>query len=78
MGRTCILGLLLVAGGCGTATLETGAGYKPVPLSASEGERRGYYAAPYSPESRGTDDRRMMFGPSRGAAGGASRGGAGE
>jgi len=42
-----ILALLLLAG-C-SSELETG--YKPKKLGVTDEERRGYYAAPFSPES---------------------------
>ena len=42
------LGLLLLAAGC-HSTMETG--YQPQPLTATDAERRAYYASPFSPES---------------------------
>jgi len=46
-GTLLIIGFLLLAG-C-QSDLETG--YKPKKLGVSDEERRGYYAAPFSPES---------------------------
>ena len=41
---------LLLAGGCGQATLETG--YQPRLLKDSPAMQRAYYASPFSPEAR--------------------------
>lgn len=45
-----LLGCLCCLAGCGTEPTETG--YIPRPLNRNESIRRGYYAAPYSPEER--------------------------
>ena len=45
-----VLAAIVFVGGCSPA-LETG--YTPRPLGASATDRRGYYAAPYTPESTG-------------------------
>lgn len=47
MGKWSIL-VLVALGGC-ESTLDTG--YKYTPLNASDAQRRGYYAAPFSPEA---------------------------
>ena len=41
--------LALLAGGCGSRTLETG--YTPRPLNASDTERRAYYSGKYTKEA---------------------------
>ncbi len=38
------------AGGCGSNKREPG--YEPRKLGASDAERRGFYAAPFTPEAR--------------------------
>ena len=55
--RRCMLmaGALVALAGC-EAKLETGYDYRP--LSASPAERRAYYAAPFSPESKVSEDQR--------------------
>jgi hypothetical protein len=64
----CLLGILVVTGGCGM-DLETG--YKYRPLGASSVERRGYYANPYSPEkSAAEQSQKKAFTPSLGGAAG--------
>ena len=49
MGRAILIGMLLLAG-CSSNKLETG--YVYTPLGDSPAQRRGYYADPFSPESR--------------------------
>ena len=44
-----LVGLLLLSG-CAGDRLETG--YNYTPLGATPAQRRGYYADPFSPESR--------------------------
>lgn len=44
-----LTGLAVLATGC-AAKLETG--YVPRKLNASDAERRGFYAAPFTPEAR--------------------------
>lgn len=53
-------GILLIAfaAGCGGTKLETG--YKPRKLNDSDAERRGYYAAPFSPEARAAEAERAV------------------
>lgn len=47
----------ITAGGCGSK-LETG--YAPRKLNDSDAERRGYYAAPFSPEARAAEAERAV------------------
>lgn len=47
-GMLLIFGSMLLLAGC-SSELDTG--YKPKKLGVTEEERRGYYAAPFSPES---------------------------
>ena len=49
MKRTMLVISILIAGGCSN-TLETG--YKPKPLGSSAAVRRGFFAAPFTPEAR--------------------------
>lgn len=62
MNKWLILGLLCFIAGCST-TLEDG--YKPRPLGATDGQRRAYYASPFSPESHSgeRDGSAPMFRP---------------
>jgi hypothetical protein len=59
--RCFVILLVVLAGGC-SSTLETG--YKPRKLNSSQAERRAYYAAPFSPEARGEEQRSQMPPPS--------------
>ena len=54
MWRSLTLLLLLSAAGCSNK-LETG--YEPRTIGSNEGERRGYYAAPFSKEAREARER---------------------
>jgi hypothetical protein len=49
MRKVAWMGVVLLLAGC-AAELETG--YKPRKLGASETQRRGYYARPFTPESQ--------------------------
>ena len=51
LGRGIVLSMVSIAAGagCGGSALETG--YKPRILSASEAQRRAYYASPFSKEA---------------------------
>jgi hypothetical protein len=59
MGRFLVVLLVGMCAACGSR-LETG--YKPRKLSASEAERRAYYADPFSPEARALDSRGREMG----------------
>ena len=52
-----LLAGVLSAAGCGSK-LETG--YKPRKLNDSDGQRRGYYAAPFSPAARAAEAERAV------------------
>ncbi len=55
----CVLSVAVLCGalGCGSK-LETG--YAPRKLNDSDAERRGYYAAPFSPEARAAEAERAV------------------
>lgn len=50
-----VLSLLILSAGACSNKLETG--YEPQRLNATPQQRRAYYAAPFSPESRAAPDR---------------------
>ncbi len=50
--RLTIISLAVLAVGC-SSTLEDG--YKPRLLGASDSQRRGYYAAPFTPQAQASD-----------------------
>jgi hypothetical protein len=58
MKKCLILSILMLATGCTTTELETG--YKPRLLGSNETERRGFYAAPFSPEAQAAQDAEMQ------------------
>lgn len=49
--------LIVVVAGC-ASELETG--YKPRPLTSTDAQRRGYYADPFTPESRAAEAERRQ------------------
>ncbi|MCC7351466.1 MAG: hypothetical protein IT446_12940 [Phycisphaerales bacterium] len=49
---------ILLAGGC-SAKLETG--YEPRKIGSTSVERRGFYAAPFSPESQNSGENQDSF-----------------
>ena len=56
MKRLSIPLIAIVLAGC-SSKLETG--YKPRKLGASETERRGFYATPFTPEARAASTERQ-------------------
>lgn len=52
MRKWLLLGVFLMLAGCSNKT-ETG--YEPRKLGASENVQRGYYAQPFSPQSRAAE-----------------------
>ncbi len=54
----CLLAASCIFFGCGGSKLETG--YAPRKLNDSDAERRGYYAAPFSPEARAAEAERAV------------------
>jgi hypothetical protein len=52
--RKWLIGMMVLSGGLMTigCSPELETGYKPRPLSASEAERRAYYAERFSPEAQ--------------------------
>jgi hypothetical protein len=53
--RVSMLMIVVLLSGC-SSKLETG--YKPRKLGASETERRGFYASPFTPEARAASTER--------------------
>lgn len=53
--RLLMLLVVVIVSGC-ASKLETG--YKPRKLGASETERRGFYASPFTPEARAASTER--------------------